>query len=178
VKRLLGRNDIEDALKRLDTLTMEEARMAITEIRMDVKEVHAVVQRSANDADEEKRSCFDLTPVDSKGLFSSQRASYERNCKSGSLLQIPRQITISHARHITRERHPGFSKAEFSKSGSCLLHSCGSMENVWSFSSPLLHTPLTPTFAAGSGKSVLWFVCFFLLLLPGSTQIIAQLWDN
>jgi hypothetical protein len=31
VRKLLGRNDIEDALKRLDTLTMEEARMAITE---------------------------------------------------------------------------------------------------------------------------------------------------
>ncbi|KAF8488440.1 hypothetical protein F5888DRAFT_1292864 [Russula emetica] len=31
VKKLLGRNDIEDALKRLDTLTMEEARMAIAE---------------------------------------------------------------------------------------------------------------------------------------------------
>jgi hypothetical protein len=31
VKKLLGKNDIEDALKRLDTLTMEEARMAIAE---------------------------------------------------------------------------------------------------------------------------------------------------
>ncbi len=31
VKKLLGRNDIEDALKRLDALTMEEARMAIAE---------------------------------------------------------------------------------------------------------------------------------------------------
>jgi hypothetical protein len=31
VMKLLGRNDIEDALKRLDTLTMEEARMAIAE---------------------------------------------------------------------------------------------------------------------------------------------------
>ncbi len=31
VKKLLGRNDIEDGLKRLDTLTMEEARMAIAE---------------------------------------------------------------------------------------------------------------------------------------------------
>lgn len=30
MRKLLGRNDIEDALKRLDTLTMEEARMAIT----------------------------------------------------------------------------------------------------------------------------------------------------
>jgi hypothetical protein len=31
VNNLLGRNDIEDALKRLDTLTLEEARMAISE---------------------------------------------------------------------------------------------------------------------------------------------------
>jgi methyl-accepting chemotaxis protein len=32
VNNLLGRNDIADALKRLDTLTQEEARMAIAEI--------------------------------------------------------------------------------------------------------------------------------------------------
>jgi hypothetical protein len=31
VQKLLGKNDIEDALKRLDTLTMEESRMAIAE---------------------------------------------------------------------------------------------------------------------------------------------------
>ena len=31
VHKLLGKNDIEDALKRLDTLTMEEVRMAIAE---------------------------------------------------------------------------------------------------------------------------------------------------
>ena len=31
MKKLLGKNDIEDALKKLDTLTMEEARMAIAE---------------------------------------------------------------------------------------------------------------------------------------------------
>ena len=31
VNKLLGKNDMEDALKRLDTLTMEEARMAIVE---------------------------------------------------------------------------------------------------------------------------------------------------
>jgi hypothetical protein len=69
VQKLLGRNDIEDALKRLDTLTMEEARMAISEIRVDVKEVNAVVQRSANIADEEKRSYSDLTVVNSRDLF-------------------------------------------------------------------------------------------------------------
>ena len=31
MKKLLGRNDIGDALKRLETLTMEETRMAIAE---------------------------------------------------------------------------------------------------------------------------------------------------
>jgi hypothetical protein len=31
LNKLLGKNDIEDALKRLDTLTMEEAWMAIAE---------------------------------------------------------------------------------------------------------------------------------------------------
>ena len=31
MRKLLGQNDIESALKRLDTLTMEEARMAIAE---------------------------------------------------------------------------------------------------------------------------------------------------
>jgi hypothetical protein len=32
VKKLLGRNEIEDSLKRLDMLTQEEARMAIAEV--------------------------------------------------------------------------------------------------------------------------------------------------
>ena len=59
-------------------------------------------------------------------------------------------------------------------SGSRLLLSCGSMANVPSFSSLLLHTSLTLIFVAGSGKSVLWFVipCYCRLyplrLLPSS----------
>jgi len=32
MRKLLGKNEIEDSLKRLDTLTQEEARMAIAEI--------------------------------------------------------------------------------------------------------------------------------------------------
>jgi hypothetical protein len=32
LKKLLGNNEIEDSLKRLDTLTQEEARMATAEI--------------------------------------------------------------------------------------------------------------------------------------------------
>jgi hypothetical protein len=32
LKKLLGRNDVEDALKRLDQLTQEEAKMATAEV--------------------------------------------------------------------------------------------------------------------------------------------------
>ena len=42
MKRLIGRTDIEDALKRLDKLTQEEARMATTEV---LKASHAVDAR-------------------------------------------------------------------------------------------------------------------------------------
>jgi hypothetical protein len=77
------------------------------------------------------------------------------------------------------EQRPGSSKAVFSNSGSPLL-SCGSMANVCSFSSPLLHTPLTLISVAGSGKSVLWFVfscycCLHPLILSPSSGIIEDI---
>jgi hypothetical protein len=37
LKKLLGRNDVEDALKRLDKLTQEEAKMATAEVLNKVK---------------------------------------------------------------------------------------------------------------------------------------------
>ena len=54
------------------------------------------------------------------------------------------------------------------------------MANVRFFSSPLLHTPLTPIFVAGSGKSVLWFViscycCLHSLKLSPSSGIIEDI---
>ena len=39
LKKLIGKNDIEDALKRLDSLTQEEAQMAAAQV---VKATHAV----------------------------------------------------------------------------------------------------------------------------------------
>jgi len=39
LKKLVGKNDIEDALKRLDNLTQEEARMAMAEV---LKITHSV----------------------------------------------------------------------------------------------------------------------------------------
>jgi len=42
MKKLIGRMDVEDALKRLDKLTHEEARMATTEV---LKATHTVDDR-------------------------------------------------------------------------------------------------------------------------------------
>ena len=45
MKKLLGKNDIEDALKKLDTLTTEEARMATTETLKVANRVNDAVNR-------------------------------------------------------------------------------------------------------------------------------------
>ena len=95
-KRLIGRNDMEDALRRLDKLTQEEARMAVAE---NLKATHTVDERVrgvantvvaidnrvasvdsrvagvddkvegiANDVDQVKRSSFHLIGTDYRAL--------------------------------------------------------------------------------------------------------------
>ncbi len=100
-------------------------------------------------------------------LIHPQRANYKRNFKIGSLPPIPRRTIILHARLTTREQHPGFSKAVYSKSGSGLLLSCGSTANVRSFPFQLLSRPSDSRLLAGSDKSVLWFVVFYCCCLHG-----------
>ena len=51
MKKLLGKNDIEDALKKLDTLTMEEARMAIAETLKVTNRVDDKVDKMDNKVD-------------------------------------------------------------------------------------------------------------------------------
>jgi archaellum component FlaC len=48
MNRLIGKTDIEDALKRLDNLTQEEARMAVAQ---NLKATHAVDERVRGVAD-------------------------------------------------------------------------------------------------------------------------------
>ena len=47
LKKVAGRTDIEDALKRLDRLTQEEARMALAEVLKITHTVHEVVLNGA-----------------------------------------------------------------------------------------------------------------------------------
>ena len=51
MQKLLGKNDIEDALKRLDTLTMEESRMAIAETLKVANRVDDKVDKVDNKVD-------------------------------------------------------------------------------------------------------------------------------
>ena len=55
LKRLAGRTDLDDALKRLDRLTQEEARMAVAEvlrITQSVREAVKVVEGKVESAGE------------------------------------------------------------------------------------------------------------------------------
>ena len=115
-------------------------------------------------------------PLISRAYSPSQRTSYERNPKSGSLLRIPPQIIISPARPTIREQRLGFSKVVFMKLGSHLLHLCGSMENVPSFVSASSNP--TDSYLCSRLGQKRPVVCHFLLLLLASAQITAQLWYN
>jgi hypothetical protein len=61
---------------------------------------------------------------------------------------------------ITRKLHLGFFKAAFFASGNQQDHFFGFMENVCPILFPTWLPLMPPYIAAGSGKSVLWFVLF------------------
>ena len=58
MKRLIGRTDVEDALKRLDKLTDEEARMATAQVLKATHSVDNRVREVGENVDQVKRSSF------------------------------------------------------------------------------------------------------------------------
>jgi hypothetical protein len=189
VRKLLGKNDIEDALKRLDTLTMEEARMAVAENlkvtnRVDgkVDKVDSKVEKVDDKVDmvddkvgkvdnkvtvlvdaanEEKRSYFSHIAVGSLNLSILPESLLRE--KSKKWLSPPDPST-NH--NIARKAHHKGTASWFFqsriyeewKSSPSFLWIHGKRTLL---SSMLPQTPLTPIFAAGSGKSILWFVISF-----------------
>ncbi|KAH9169372.1 hypothetical protein EDB89DRAFT_2244714 [Lactarius sanguifluus] len=70
LKKLAGRTDLEDAIKRLDNLTQEEARMALAEVlrithsvRNEVKVVDDKVQVVINDSKEARVAATEATSI-------------------------------------------------------------------------------------------------------------------
>ncbi|KAH9165583.1 hypothetical protein EDB89DRAFT_1911292 [Lactarius sanguifluus] len=149
LKKLIGKKEIEDALKRLDKLTQEEARMAAAEI---LKLMHIVddkvttvvngVQHLANSIDD--------------GI------KCERASDDGLLRQIRRQITISPAVSNTEERLSGSFGAEFWGIGDALALFCGFMAN---------RGPGRASF----GQSSLSTLHYSQLTLPDSSAIIQDI---
>ena len=56
MKKLIGNNEIEDALKRLDRLTQEEARMASAQLLKIVNAIDSEVGQIADGVDRIERS--------------------------------------------------------------------------------------------------------------------------
>jgi hypothetical protein len=152
VKKLIGRTEIEDGLKRLDKLTQEEARMAAaqnlkvshtvdervkgvadTVVAIDnrVTSVDDRVQQTGNDVDEMKRLSSPYLIIPTVDPYTSfQGINCRRAFTIGSRHQTRRQTTTSHVVLITRKHQPGSFKAASFRSGSQLDHFFGSTENV------------------------------------------------
>jgi hypothetical protein len=96
-----------------------------------------------------------------------------KNCRktfeSGWLLQILGRITTSHANLNTPDpQHGGFT-VKFSQSGNFLAQvpSCGYMGSVSGCTVIMDAFPqlMVFTFAAGAGKSILWYINLFMSFL-------------
>ena len=128
-----------------------------------MREANAVIHRSVNVADEEKRSYFDLTAAASpRGLFVLTESQLQE--KQQKWLSPPDPST-NH--NIARKAHHKGTASWFFqggifeqwKSSPSLLWIHG--KRTSHFSLLLLRThchSLTLIFVAGSGKSVLWYV--------------------
>ena len=132
-KKLIGRTDIEDVLKRLDKLTQEEARMAVVE---NLKAMHTIdesVRRIANTADDVDQLKRSSSPhlVSTKEFYESfQKTNCGRKSTNGSPHRIRRRTITWRVVLIARKQQLGFFKEASFRSGNPQVHFFGSTENV------------------------------------------------
>jgi hypothetical protein len=153
-KRLIGKTDMEDALKRLDRLTQQESRMAIAEnLRTTAENLRTTKQVERSSSPNLVGTVLAMGPY-----ASFQSANYGRASTDGYPHRI-RQLTITlRVLLITRKLQHGFSRETFTRNGNQKVRSCGFTESVRRV--PILF-PMPPDgvfIVAGSGKSILWFV--------------------
>ena len=157
LKKLLGRNDVEDALKRLDKLTQEEAKMVTAEVFKSTCHVddnlkilidgiqsefsshmccpdglyHQMTRRQEHFCS--KRSVRHLVLLPHLSLEAQpwlQESKCDKTFIVGFLPLIPQQIIMSPATPTMREQPPGSFKVVCLKNGDRRLLSCGYMANV------------------------------------------------
>ena len=82
MRKLLGLNDIEDALKRLDTLTTEEVRMAIAET---LNVTHKMDDKVAVLVDGRRNTLSGYPPFLSVNITRCRRSKYSHTavCEHG-----------------------------------------------------------------------------------------------
>src|SRR5260221_4617906 len=106
-------------------------------------------------------------------MMLSQAKNCSKTFERGSLLQILGKITTLHANlNIPELEHGGFM-VKLSHSGNTLaqVHSCGCMGNV-SICAVIISPQLKIfTFAAGAGKSILWYVHIFHIFHPETHKV-------
>ena len=134
-KRLIGRTDMEDALKKLDRLTQEEVGMAVAQ---NLKATHVV--------DERVRGVARTTSPNSSVLTIEPHASFQepscaRSSTDGSLRQIRRLTITSRVILSTRKSQPGSFKAACSANGNQQARCSGFTANVRTVP-PLTRYPL------------------------------------
>ena len=81
MKKLLGKNEVEDSLKRLDTLTQEEARMATAEI---LRVTHSVDDNVRVVLDGAQRVVFLLFYSSGSDCEYPRWERYKRHCATDS----------------------------------------------------------------------------------------------
>ena len=138
--------------------TADDTREVIQQTANDTKEI---IQRTASKLDDVKRLSFLIqSPCVLEAQSSTQLNRCDKTFEGGSRLRILHQITTSHAAFITGPQQPGSFRAVYTRNGSQLLHSYGSMVNVRSSLFALALHPRSPVLIAGSGKTILWFVVY------------------
>jgi hypothetical protein len=94
----------------------------------------------------------------------SQVSDCKRNFEHGSLLQTRQSIIIMHAKFITGALQHGSPKAAHSMNGRRTDRYCGSVATVYfSVSSAFMAIDSFLYFAAGAGKSIIWYAASLLV---------------
>jgi len=148
VKMLLGKNDIEGALKRLDTLIQEEARMAAAEV---FKVTHRVENKMTILIDGGKEANASSVNEENRNQLREKLRRWLSPPDPSTNHNIARKV-----------HHEGTSTWFFQ----------GGMFQDWKSSPSLLWIHGKP----GSGKSVLWFVISRPCSLYWLNS--SQFWDN
>ena len=144
---------------------------------IDVKEANQVIHRSANIADEERRSYSDLTAIYFGVLFILTGSQLRE--KAQQWLSPPDPST-NH--NIARKAHHKGTTSWFFqgsifeewKSSPSLLWVHG--KRIFLFLSTTSHP--TDSHFCSRLRQERFMVCYFLVSLPASTYIIAQFWNN